>query len=804
MKKKFLIFVGGLAILIADFFPQLFLGKSVGGDSVLYFFPALSFFKQQILAHHSFLWTRGILGGFPISLDLNGGYFSPINLLLFKYFSVGVAYNLALIIGIGLLFLFTYLFVRRLGISVTGSLLVAVAFSFGQQINIWSINLTVVNALFVLPLLLFCISKIASGRYAWILLGGLGVGYALLTGQPQWILMAFIGAGFYILYLLWPSIKTFSFSKYSLSPLKPLLGLVVMATIGVAIAWFQLYPSNQLGELSARAGGLSFQAAQLSSQTPIDWLWYLFPNLEFKYLSAQEPTLYVGILPLIFAIFAVAALFKREKVIRFFSYFFLFGLLTALTYSPIFWLIHQLPVFNLFRGSNRWMYLGNFGLAVLAGFGFDAFREAGIPAHITDRVQKILLWIFSIATGIAIFFNAVFLIFSSKLIKFLDNYFDKHYYAHTTKLPIEHYHNVIASTVNATFYNLSFLNYKFTVPLTFIFVGYLLLHLLNSKNKLVWKYLTLIVITISVLNLITLDYNYHQSLTLANVESQSPVADFLRQQEGTNIHQVRVLTVLPGTGVDQKLDTPFYQSSTDNDDFEFERDLLFVDTNMTSGVDSIDGYDNLMPRRNSRILGILSSQTATIGQTLSTEKISIDDKLKEIESRLPLLSMLNVKYVVSAYAFPANPSFPLVDTVYSTRFKIPIYLYENTKVLPRVYLANTPVFIGSDELKNFDVIIDPKNDFSKNTFIECQTCGNFQNVPSPKDTVTVSDYEDGLLDLKVSTQSGRWLVFSESNLPGWKATIDGQPTTIYTSNYIFQTIYVPKGAHVVKWEYVGI
>ncbi len=45
---------------------------------------------------------------------------------------------------------------------------------------------------------------------------------------------------------------------------------------------------------------------------------------------------------------------------------------------------------------------------------------------------------------------------------------------------------------------------------------------------------------------------------------------------------------------------------------------------------------------------------------------------------------------------------------------------------------------------------------------------------------------DFLADLDASGDS--WVVFSESNYPGWSATIDGIETDIYAANYLFQAI----------------
>ena len=58
--------------------------------------------------------------------------------------------------------------------------------------------------------------------------------------------------------------------------------------------------------------------------------------------------------------------------------------------------------------------------------------------------------------------------------------------------------------------------------------------------------------------------------------------------------------------------------------------------------------------------------------------------------------------------------------------------------------------------------------------------------------------------MTVESNGENWLVFSESSMPGWVATIDGKEVSIYDTNYIFQTILVPDGEHKIIFEYKDI
>ena len=69
--------------------------------------------------------------------------------------------------------------------------------------------------------------------------------------------------------------------------------------------------------------------------------------------------------------------------------------------------------------------------------------------------------------------------------------------------------------------------------------------------------------------------------------------------------------------------------------------------------------------------------------------------------------------------------------------------------------------------------------------------------------INIDKYADGELLLKVESEKGGWLVFSESNIPGWTAMIDAARVEIYPANYLFQSVYIPAGAHAVQFKYVG-
>jgi hypothetical protein len=68
-------------------------------------------------------------------------------------------------------------------------------------------------------------------------------------------------------------------------------------------------------------------------------------------------------------------------------------------------------------------------------------------------------------------------------------------------------------------------------------------------------------------------------------------------------------------------------------------------------------------------------------------------------------------------------------------------------------------------------------------------------------TVTITRDAPGQVDLSTSGQSAGWLMLADSWYPGWAASIDGQPVTLYRGDYLFRAVRLPPGEHRVSFVY---
>ena len=377
-------------------------------------------------------------------------------------------------------------------------------------------------------------------------------------------------------------------------------------------------------------------------------------------------------------------------------------------------------------------------------------------------------------------------LFKNTFIKWATDYFDKYYYSKTIGLPIEHYHRSIENLISSNFYAFSFLNKDFLIPFILSVSAFLVIIFIKKFNRNALFYVFLLSGFVWAVS----SPMVSSGLTRKFFE-KTDVVKFLKQQTG----EFRMYSLVPNLSAYQ-LVTAAYSGANLSDENEFLKSMLPANLNLVHGLDSIDGYEQAMPRRTSRILAELLSERAPLGNKIAEARLKPEEKIKIFESRASILSMMNVKYIISAYSLDEKV-FKKVFETKATRFGVPIYIYENTNILPRFYFAKSVRLIESDELKSLDQILSSDINFKDLTFIECgNDCGD-----NSGGKIIDYEYKNGYLQLNTKSLSTGWLIFSESFDRGWQAKINGETTSIYHANYIYQAIKVPAGKSVIEFQY---
>jgi hypothetical protein len=793
----FLLFAATAAV----FWPILVGGKIIAEEFTPHHqYPPLSFLNRVLGSEGATpFWFPGLMSGYPYYMGIGFSYLFPIN-FLFRWLNYITAFNVLTFLAFFLGALITYIFARNLSLSRPASTVTSFVYTF-SQLNLWwgsilpfSFVLPIVPAVFLSTL------KISRGRTKYIFLGAVMLAFGWLNAIPEYIFYLSAFSVFFALFLdilkkdysvfFWRAFRTF---KYSL----------LMTIVGGILALPKLLPIFDFVSLSARARGAlgetSFLTLNLSQ--------FLLPYFNIPYIDKLSPLfanspayLYVGIFPLILTVFFFAGLKRniaKEKITLFFVILSLAGFLPLIKATHLFDLMRWLT-FGLFGGSWKLLFLGNFSLALLAGFGLQHIEEIKRRKFFPSFL--IFYKIFALfVLSCAVLLQFILFLFRNDILRFADEFFAKNLYAATAGKPLSHYYGLIEETFNRFFNSVSFGNYHFFISLIMILVPLPILYLFY-KDKLSWLQFNKVVALAVVLNLVLIWQGFFKTIPRSLLVERPKTAEFLNKINGP----FRVFRFWPGLSVYNELGL---NSADLVSQTELEKELFVPNMGLLYGVDSVDGDENLMSYRQSKIQAVIGSTRSPQNEDKDwlNSKINFASKLSLFQSpqNRKLLSMMNVKYVLSSFDF----DFPWkkVFETKVTKAGIPLYIYENPTVLPRVYFAQKVEFIEPDEETAFNKMLAVK-DFKHTALVEClkPECVYAGYQSSPSDAITVKETKSGYLKLTTYTKYPRWLIYSESNLPTWEARVNGDLAPIYTANYLYQAIFVPPGDNEIIFNYPGM
>ena len=378
-------------------------------DQYNVFVPQHEFMHQQLLHGNFPLWNPCLECGVPNLGSIQGALLFPINLLLLPwdpFHASGVAAFLKLFLAGW----FTMLYLRRLGASNSGAFLSGLVFSLCGFMIVW-LGHPHVNCAMWLPLLLYLIEKSiqddrggAPALRVWI---GFAVAFAclLLGGHLPTTIHVTLFVGVYFLFRLIGQRKDQPFLR---------MGLCLCAVImGFLLAAPQLLPFLEYYRYSSLDVSSHISHRTAIRLFPNTLIFYLFPHLSGSPAEGfgetmlrlgigkllpnfNERTGYVGVLPLLFALYAVVG--RRCRLTMFYASVTLVSLLVIYGVPPLPAILGALPVLRDINPTRLLMVVG-FCLAVLAGLGWDRFHRSEdrrlkfwVVAGFWAAIGVVLLW----------------------------------------------------------------------------------------------------------------------------------------------------------------------------------------------------------------------------------------------------------------------------------------------------------------------------------------------------------------------------------------------------------------------------
>lgn len=765
------------AFVVPDFAYLLATKRMIADSDITDYLLANTFFLQDALRHgQSIFWDPHTFSGFPTFISL-GEFFSLSNLFLTRHFGFVISYHVLLLVFLTLIGFLVARTLIELGVSSRAAMIGGLSFMISTK----TIDLPLLRGYVFLPALCLIAILIAKRKYPlrWLVpLGGLVTGSAMLTTHYNLLIVVLTGVLFFSLFL--PRL----YGKVDSGAMWKTFGAyAIAAAIGISIGLLRFLPLLSFISFSSQSGGMSYAQAARGAIMPADFLSFVFPKIDIPFLT-RAPVLYLGILP---AVFLFRSFLLKDRMPKFLMAVFAGCLLMSIKWSPLFWLLQKLPVLNYFRSPSRWMLLGVFAACLLVGFGAEAFLSEG-HRKFKEILQAAFKWtlgsLLALGTATTVFVSW----FGATTLDWLKEYFDSHLYAKTTGLPLAHYHQVIEQYFHRLTSNFSFSNVAFLTSLILIGLGYALLRRFRVAGNIDARFLPASILIVGV-NYVAVHHLFFSTMSKDFFAYRPPIAAFITEHPGRTLSFLPRFSEYTKVDVAQKYDTEAR--------FRFRSEILNPRFNEFYGIDSTDGYDSLMPSDYSRVLAMVGSDRVVTSDSLASQDTSIEEKIAAFGRHRSLLDMLGTRYVVSTYDL-SRADLHLVTSATDASYGVPIYLFENMSALPPVYLAAGVTFTEADAPMDAERLL--RNDFHRNTFIECAGCQAGMSAGS----LEVLARDNDRLQVRVDSESGSWLIFNESNLPGWRVVIDGQGSEIHRANSLFQAAYVPAGRHEVEFRFLYI
>lgn len=323
------------------------------------------------------IWNPYSMAGYPLLANMQSAAFYPFN-ILFWIFSVPIAWSLLILLEPLLAGIFLYLYLRHLRVMPEAAFLGAISFSFSGFFIAWFEWGTVLHVALWLPLILLAKEKLLEKRTVfWVSILMFAECSQVFAGHPQILFYSLIVSNIYLFGRIIQLNKEKK-NKFLTSSIKMYTPFFLIGICIFVVTSIQTIPAMQFIQQSAR------DIDQVHWQQTDGWFIPLPQYIQFvapdyfgnpttlNYTGVWnygELVGYIGIIPLVFAVFAIV--WRRDKKTLFFSLVLLFSVLFSLdTIIARIPFILNVPFLSTAQPT-RLLFITDFSLAVLAALGID-------------------------------------------------------------------------------------------------------------------------------------------------------------------------------------------------------------------------------------------------------------------------------------------------------------------------------------------------------------------------------------------------------------------------------------------------
>ena len=408
------------ALFTLMFWPALFGGRFLLlADSYSYSLPLRTEVWRMLRDGAPPLWTPHLLAGYPLLSMAQIGVGYPLT-WGYLFLPAHWAEQIYVLAPCLLAPAFGYAYCRRIGRTPLASLLAGLSFGYGGMVfGKYTANGLMTNAMMWLPLVLLAVeTSRARGFARSVLWVALAYSMSVLTGMGQGFVfvgsVALCYAAFVSLFPRAPQTPDRSdevsdrLDEVEAAPLRslrrwqPLAATLTGMLLAAGVAAFQILETMRAARRSVRAA-LSYETFAEGSFTPgLQLRSFLAP---FYAHEAMDLTAYVASLTVCLAAAGAWSWRRRDaRVVFWLAVAALAWVLMLGENTPLYRLVHHVPVINRFRVPARHSLEWTFALSVLGAYGWDALAARAKGKALAPRARALALPFAAFAAALAIFF----------------------------------------------------------------------------------------------------------------------------------------------------------------------------------------------------------------------------------------------------------------------------------------------------------------------------------------------------------------------------------------------------------------
>jgi hypothetical protein len=223
-----------------------------------------------------------------------------------------------------------------------------------------------------------------------------------------------------------------------------------------------------------------------------------------------------------------------------------------------------------------------------------------------------------------------------------------------------------------------------------------------------------------------------------------------------------------------------------------EQPVFVPNVQMLYGFPSVAGYDSLHTRDYE---DFWAAMDASVNRGASSTPYS-NVFVRPQAYNSPAASLLGVRYVASTVPLTRAAGFSLA-------YNDEILIYRREQSLPRAF------FVSAAEVLDRDALVarlaDPTFDPTASVLLNVAEEPPVRPAPpgsagTVRAEITASTLN--IIAVRVEAPTDGWLVLGDANYPGWSATVNGEPTRVYSAYLALRAVPVGTGQNIVRFEYV--